>query len=230
MRLLVVEDEPGLRRNLLRGLREEGYAVDGADLLSTARDLAIANQYDVVLLDLMLPDGSGLDLLETWRSEGWTTPVLVLTARDTVRDKVDGLDQGADDYLTKPFDFEELLARIRSLSRRREAAPSMEYVFEELRFDAAARTGWAAGQSLDLTAKELALFELFVSHPLRVFTRSEIADRAWDESWTAESNVIDVLIGRLRRKIEDAGGRRLIQTVKGLGYTLREPDAEAEET
>ena len=111
MRLLVVEDEPGLRRHLVKGLREEGYAVDAADLVATARDLAIANDYDVVLLDLMLPDGSGLDLLRAWRSENWTTPVLVLTARDTIRDKVDGLDLGADDYLTKPFDYEELLAR-----------------------------------------------------------------------------------------------------------------------
>ena len=147
MRLLVVEDEPALRRNLVRGLREEGYAVDTADLVSTARELAIANDYDVVLLDLMLPDGSGLDLLRTWRREDWKTPVLVLTARDTVRDKVNGLDLGADDYLTKPFDFEELLARVRSLSRRRNAPPELEFSFEGLRFDAAGRRDRHRGRS-----------------------------------------------------------------------------------
>lgn len=223
MRLLIVEDEPALARHLLRGLREEGYAVDLAETLESASELSFATEYDLAVLDLMLPDGSGLDLLKLWRENAKHLPVLVLTARDTTEDKVIGLDAGADDYLTKPFRFEELLARIRSLLRRRAEPISRKLVFGELSLDRDAMVAEVHGQLLQLTAKELALLEYFLLHPRRVLSRAAIAEHVWDDGWDADSNVIDVLIGRLRKKIRAAGGRNLLQTVKGLGYALREP-------
>lgn len=223
MRLLIVEDEPALARHLIRGLREEGFAVDHADTLAEASELSFATDYDLAVLDLMLPDGSGLDLLKLWRDHDRHLPVLVLTARDSVADKVAGLDGGADDYLTKPFRFEELLARIRSLLRRRAGKITRREVFHELALDRDAMVAEVGGKPLQLTAKELALLEYFLLHPRRVLTRSIIAEHVWDDGWDADSNVIDVLVGRLRRKIAAAGGRVLLHTVKGLGYVLREP-------
>ncbi len=227
MRLLVVEDEAQLARHLLRGLREESYAVDHASSVAEASEQAFAADYDLVILDLMLPGGSGLDLLAEWRREGLEMPVLILTARDAVGDRVAGLDGGADDYLTKPFAFEELLARIRTLLRRRSAPPASQIHFLELGLDRTRGSADAHGKSLRLTAKEMALFEYFMLHPRRVLSRHQIAEHVWDADFSTESNVIDVLIGRLRRKISQAGGRRLIQTVQGLGYVLREPQEEA---
>lgn len=226
MRLLVVEDEPSLARHLLRGLREEGYAVDLAETVAEADELAFATDYDGVVLDVMLPDGDGLSLLQRWRRHALDMPVLVLTARDAVEDRVAGLDTGADDYLNKPFRFEELLARLRSLLRRRAEPISRRIALAELSFDREARRAEVAGRSLELTAKEMALLEYFLLHPRRVLTRSAIADHVWDQSRESDSNVIDVLVGRLRKKIRAAGGRDLLRTVKGLGYVLREPDGE----
>ncbi len=222
MRVLLIEDEDQLARRLVQGLREEGYAVDCGATLAAASELALVNDYDVIILDLMLPDGDGLTLLGQWRREGLVAPVLLLTARDTLEDKVHGLDQGADDYLTKPFDFDELLARLRSLLRRPKVAPRRELSLGELRLDRDARTARVRDQQLNLTAKELAVLEQFLLHPGHVIDRVDLLEHAWDDSSMPDSNVIDVVISRLRRKIAAAGGRRLLHTVKGLGYVLRE--------
>ncbi len=226
MRLLVVEDEAHLARYLVRGLREEAYAVDHVGTYAEASELAFENEYDLAILDLMLPDGSGLDLLGEWRQGELPMPVLVLTARDTVEDKVTGLDLGADDYLTKPFEFEELLARVRSLLRRQPSASTTTLEFEELELDRSQHRAAVAGRDLDLTVKEFALLEYLMINPRRVLSRDQIAEHVWDGSFSAETNVIDVMVGRLRRKIHEAGGRRLIETVKGLGYVLRKPETD----
>ncbi len=226
MRILVVEDEPRLGRYLTRGLREETYAVDLAATLAEASELAAASTYDLAVLDLGLPDGSGLDLLREWRARGLGLPVLVLTARGSVEDKVRGLDLGADDYLAKPFELEELLARVRSLLRRRLAPPVEEVRFGSLCLDRQARKAVVGDQALELTARELALLELLLLHQGRVLSRPAIAEQAWDESYEGASNVIDVLVARLRKKIREAGGEPVIQTVKNLGYSLRAPGGE----
>lgn len=224
MRMLLVEDEPVLARHLLRGLREAGYAADLAPTYATAVDLAIENEYDVVVLDLMLPDGSGIDLLRDWRSEGLAMPVLVLTARDGVEDKVRGLDAGGDDYLTKPFEFAELLARLRSLLRRPATAPVETLVCVDLMLDRTRHRVERGGRTIQLTHKEFALLEYFMLHPQRVLRRIDLGEHVWDHRYEAQSNVIDVMVGRLRRKLEADGEPRLIHTVKGLGYVLRAPE------
>lgn len=221
MRLLLVEDEPRLARRLIRGLREEGYAVDGAATLEEATDAAIANEYDLVILDVLLPDGSGLDLLAQWRAEEQQFPVLVLTARDEVSDKVQGLDAGADDYLTKPFDFHELLARLRSLLRRRPVALREVLRYEDLELDRTRRRVTRGEDEIELTAKEFALLELFLLRPEAALDRTHLAEHAWDAGYEARTNVIDVLVGRLRQKLEEGARPRLIQTVRGVGYALR---------
>lgn len=224
MRLLLVEDDPTLARHLRNGLREEGYAVDWCDSAQTADEQIFIVDYDLVILDVMLPDGNGFELLGRWRSHGKILPVLFLTARDTTADKVEGLDRGGDDYLTKPFRFEELLARLRSLLRRRHDPPAQNLQVGELFFDRTARRAEVKGQVLNLTAKEMALFEVFLLHPRRIFDRHALAEKVWDESFSASSNVIDVLISRLRKKIRMAGGGELIHTAKGQGYVLQEHD------
>ena len=225
MRLLLIEDERRLAEHLARGLREEGYAVDHAGTCARAAELAIDNPYDLAVLDLILPDGSGLELLRRWRHEGLTLPVLVLTARDRVEEKVAGLDAGADDYLTKPFEFDELLARVRALLRRREAPPLDRLVVGSVSLDRTARRVEREGRTVELTAKEFALLEFFLLHPGAVLSRDTIAEHVWDAAYEARSNVIDVIVGRLRRKLGDGSGVAL-ETVPGIGYALR-PGAEA---
>lgn len=220
MRLLVVEDERRLAQRLARGLREEGFAVDTAPTLATARDRAIENEYDLVLLDLRLPDGSGLDLLRSWREEGLAAPVLVLTAHDQLEEKIAGLDAGADDYQTKPFEFEELLARVRALLRRRPVPPRDVLEYADLSLDRSARRARRAGRALDLTPKEFALLEHFLLHAGAVVSRDTLAEHVWDASYEARSNVIDVLVGRLRRKLETDGAPRLLHTAPGTGWIL----------
>lgn len=224
MRLLVVEDERRLAERVARGLREEGFAVDVAGDLATARDRAIESEYDLALLDLVLPDGSGLELLAEWRDEGRTTPVLVLTAQDRLEHKVAGLDAGADDYLTKPFEFDELLARVRALLRRRAAPPRPVLELADLRLDRAARTAERGGARLELTPKEYALLEYLLLHAGAAVSREAIAEHVWDAGYEAKSNVIDVIVGRLRRKLEQAGGTKLLHTVAGVGWTMRDSE------
>ena len=223
MRLLLVEDEPLLARRLVKGLREEGYGVDHAASRAEAADLAAAADFDLILLDLRLPDGPGLDLLVRWRREGLTTPVLILTAMDGIEDRVQGRDAGADDYLTKPFAFEELLARTRSLLRRRSAPPLQVLACGDLQLDRTRRQVERGGESVELTAKEFALLEYFMLHPGAVLDRATISEHVWDFGYEARSNVIDVIVTRLRRKLETGGGPRLLHTVKGAGYVFRPP-------
>ena len=220
MRVLVVEDEPRVRSFLRRGLVEAGLAVDAVAEGQAALELALANPYDAIVLDLMLPGKDGLEVLRELRSRRCATPVLVLTARDAVEDKVRGLDAGADDYLPKPFAFAELLARVRALLRRGSPQTSVLSV-GDLRIDLAARSAERAGRPLELTAKEFALLEYLARHAGEVVTRTMIAQHVWDIDFDTFSNVIDVYIRYLRRKVDDPFETKLIQTRRGVGYVLR---------
>jgi two-component system OmpR family response regulator len=222
MRVLVVEDEKKMAGLLARGLREEGHAVDLAERGEDALWMARAVSYDAIVLDVMLP---GLDGLATCRqlraSEVWT-PVLLLTARDGVEDRVAGLDTGADDYLVKPFSFSELVARLRALMRR--GAPERPVALEvgDLRLDTAARRAWRGEVEIDLSAKEFALLELFMRRPGQTLSRLQLLEGAWDMSFESRSNVVDVYVGYLRQKIDRPFGRGSIETVRRFGYRLRE--------
>jgi two-component system, OmpR family, copper resistance phosphate regulon response regulator CusR len=222
VRILVVEDEHRLADRLARGLREEGLAVDLARTMALARELASGADYDLVLLDLKLPDGSGLELLAEWRENGFTAPILVLTAKDLLEDKVRGLKAGADDYLTKPFSFAELLARIQALLRRCAAPPRSILEMGDLRLDRSGHRAERAGRAIELTAKEFALLEFLALHVGQVMSRATIAEHVWDNGYDAQSNVIDVIVSRLRRKLEAGGASRLLHTVGGVGYTMRQ--------
>ena len=221
MRVLVVEDEKKLGELLRRGLREEGYAADVADRGEEALWMARAVQYDAIVLDVMLPGADGFEVCRRLRGDGVWTPVLMLTARDAVDDRVVGLDAGADDYLTKPFAFEELLARLRALTRRApvERPPVLEV--GDLRLDPAAHRAWRGFDELDLSAKEFAMLELFMRRPGITLTRTQLLDGAWDISFESRSNVVDVYVRYLREKIDRPFGRDSIETVRGVGYRLR---------
>ncbi len=220
VRVLIVEDEPRVRSFLRRGLVEAGLAVDAVAEGQAALDLALANPYDAIVLDLMLPGKDGLEVLRELRSRRCATPVLVLTARDAVEDRVRGLDAGADDYLPKPFAFAELLARVRALLRRGSPQTSVLRV-GDLHIDLAARRAERAGRPLELTAKEFALLEYLARHAGEVVTRTMIAQHVWDIDFDTFSNVIDVYIRYLRRKVDDPFETKLIQTRRGVGYVLQ---------
>jgi two-component system copper resistance phosphate regulon response regulator CusR len=219
-RILVVEDESRIADFLLRGLREEGYTVEhAADGVSASVSLR-TGQWDLVLLDWWLPGEDGIDVLRKFRSHNRTTPVLFLTAKDAVADRVQGLDAGADDYLSKPFAFDELLARIRSLLRRsNSAAQGTSIEFGDVVADLASQRATRAGHPLDLTAKEFSLLVYFLRHPRRVLTRTRIYEAVWDERYDGLSNTLEVHVKELRRKLE-LHGPRLIQTRRGAGYIL----------
>jgi two-component system OmpR family response regulator len=222
VRLLLVEDERRLGAHIAKGLREEGFAVDHLETVTTARDAAIATEYDLAIIDLQLPDGFGLDLLREWRDEGRVFPVLVLTSRDRLEDKIEGLDAGADDYVTKPFDFEELLARLRALLRRRAIPLKPVLVSGRIRVDRAARSATIGELPLVLTSKEFALLEQFLLHEGMAVSRESLAEHVWDDRFEARSNVIDVLVSRLRRKLEAAGESGRLHAVVGVGWAFRD--------
>ena len=238
MRILVVEDAEKLARALKSGLEAEGYAVDVLYDGGAARRRFAARRgapdaggaeeqlpYDLLILDVMLPGVDGLTLCRELRDRGLTVPVLMLTARDATEDKVAGLDSGADDYLVKPFAFEELLARIRTLLRRPRHVLPPQLRLGALTLDPATREARLAGEPLALSPKELSLLELFLRHPGEVLSRERILERAWDEEFDSFSNIVDVYAGRLRRKLDRSGGGVRLETVRGAGYALRERSA-----
>lgn len=220
-RILVIEDEERIRQFLHRGLSFEGYKVDVAADGQVGLDLARDNPPDLVLLDLMLPGIDGIEVCRRLRSVS-DVPILMLTAKETIEDRVTGLDAGADDYLVKPFAFDELMARVRALLRRAQPAQPQVYRFANLELDTGTRQGRRGGRIFDLTAKEYELLELFMRHPRQVLTREVIFDRVWDYDFGGESNIIEVYVRYLRQKTESDGMTRLIHTVRGIGYVLRE--------
>mgnify|MGYP001607957927 FL=1 len=221
MRILVVEDEKKVAAFIKRGLEQESYAVDVASDGEDGEHCAMMNSYDAVILDIMLPKKSGLDVLKAIKEAGVASPVLLLTARDTVDDRVKGLNLGADDYLTKPFAFEELLARVRVLLRRGAASPQA-LKFADLSLDPATRKARRGNVEVELTVKEYALLEYLLRNPDRVLTRTLIAEHVWDQSFESETNVVDVYINHLRSKLDKDFPIKLIHTVRGVGYVLKE--------
>lgn len=220
MRILVVEDDRKVAGFIEMGLREEGYAVDLARDGDEAIVLAHVNDYDAILLDLMLPKKNGLQVAAELRREGRTTPILMLTARDATEDVVRGLDAGADDYLTKPFKFDELLARLRALVRRGGATRVERITAGPLELDRLKHQAYVGGKALDLTPREFQLLEHFMMHKDDVVRRTELLEKVWDMHFDPESNVVDVHVGNLRRKLREAGFDGLIRTVRGVGFRL----------
>lgn len=229
MKILVVDDEQAVRESLRRSLRFNGYEVltanDGLEAVETVR----AESPELLILDVMMPNMDGLEVCRTLRSEGWDRPILVLTARDGVSDRVAGLDAGADDYLPKPFALEELLARVRSLVRRAsadsiaaEAPVESKLSFEDLELDADTREVSRGGRAISLTRTEFALLQLLMENPRKVLSRSKILEEVWGYDFPTSGNALEVYIGYLRKKTEGEGDARLIHTVRGVGYVLRE--------
>lgn len=223
MRILVVEDEKRLASYIKKGLEENSFAVDLAFDGEEAIYMAGAMVYDLIILDIMLPKRDGVEVLKRLRREGIKMPVLVLTARDSINDKVQALDLGADDYLTKPFSFLELCARARALLRRGKIEPEALLRLDNLEIDLVSHQVTRAGDIISLTSKEFSLLEFFMRNPNKVITRTIISEHVWDYSFdNITSNVIDVLVNRLRNKIDKGFDKRLIHTVKGVGYIIRE--------
>jgi DNA-binding response OmpR family regulator len=227
VRILVVEDEPGIANFVRQGLMEAGYAVDLAWDGQEGLDYALAADYDALVLDIMLPYMDGLELLRELRDRGYKTPTLMLTARDTVEDRVEGLDVGADDYLVKPFAFPELLARIRALLRRPPLQTGTVLTVGDLQMNTSTRQVRRGNRLVDLSPREYAVLEYLMRHPDQVLTRTQIGEHVWNFDFYHESNVVDVYIGYLRRKIDGDSDIPLLQTIRGVGYriSLSEDDA-----
>lgn len=221
MHILLVEDEPGIAQFIGQGLREAGYAVDVAQDGKEGWDFASSVEYDVMILDILLPMMDGLQLLSKIRNHKILTPVLLLTARDNVEDRVQGLDRGADDYLVKPFAFSELLARLRALQRRPPLQLDTILQVQDLTMDIAKREVRRGARLIDLSPLEFKLLEYLLRHPQQVLTRTQILEHVWDLDFYNDSNVVDVYVGYLRRKIDRGFDQPLIQTVRGVGYCLR---------
>ena len=226
MKVFVVEDEQRISQFLKKGLTEKGYSVDVASDADTALDRIVAASPDLVILDLLLPGSrDGIELCRELRARGVRSKILMLTARDTVENKIEGLDAGADDYLVKPFSFRELLARIRALLRRTEVQEPGPLVFDDLSYEPEAREVVRGQETVRLTVREGALFELLLRRRGKVVSRAEIQARIWDDSFDLSTNIIDVYINALRKKIDGGDREKLIQTVRGVGYRVREPGA-----
>ena len=221
MRILVVDDDRRLCAVIKRGLLEEAYAVDVAYDGEEGEYFAEVNPYDLIILDIMLPIKNGIEVCQELRAKRINTPILMLTAKDTVEDRVRGLDTGADDYLVKPFAFSELLARVRALLRREGISKSPELRVGDLTLNTLTRQVWRGQKPVELTTKEYVILEYFMRHPNVVVTRTMIEEHAWDYDFDSFSNLVDVYIRRLRRKIDDEGKDSLIQTVRGAGYRLK---------
>ncbi len=230
MKLLIIEDEKKVAKFIEQGLREEHYelelAYDGEDGL----EKAISGEYDGIILDLMMPKRDGISLLRELRARGITTPVLILTAKGTIQDKITGLDSGADDYLSKPFHFEELTARIRSMLRRSSVEKSTQLKVGDLVLDSISRKARRGNTEIELTTREYALLEYLMRNADRVLSRSVITQHVWNYNFAVDSNLVDVYINRLRNKVEVDGGSRLIHSIRGVGYVMREgvPEEEKE--
>jgi len=224
MRVLVVEDEVKMAGLIRRGLVEEGHAADVASSGEDAIWMAQAHAYDAIVLDVMLPRLSGYETCRTLRNAGVWAPVLMLTARDAVEDRVAGLDAGADDYLTKPFSFAELLARLRALARRGGVERPAVLEVDDLRLDPAARRAWRGNDEIHLSPKEFALLETFMRRPGQVLSRLQLLEHAWDFAYENRSNVVDVYVRYLREKVDRPFGANSIETVRGVGYRLRAED------
>ncbi len=222
-RILIIEDDEGILRVLRRALSYESYQVETAVDGETGLNLAREWRPDLMILDLMLPGIDGLEVTQRLRTEGSVSiPILMLTAKDTINDRVSGLDAGADDYMTKPFEIDELLARVRALLRRTQLERAPVLTFEDLTLDTSTRQAMRHGRVISLTAKEYDLLELFMRHPRQVMTREMIFDRVWGYDFGGESNVLDVYIRYLRQKLEEENEVRLIHTARGVGYVMRE--------
>src|SRR5437764_7891485 len=220
MRVLLVEDDTGIARFVAKGLREQAYAVDVTANGDDALYQAAINSYDLIILDVMIPGRNGFEVCRELRRAGQRMPILMLTARDAVEDRITGLDHGADDYLTKPFEFRELLARLRALLRRSGELRPAKITVADLVLDTGAQTAKWAGRSMTLTAKEYALLEYLARNAGRVVGRAEIAEHVWDETFDPFSNLIEVYINRVRRKIDEDSTKPLLHTRRGVGYVL----------
>ena len=224
MHLLVVEDEARMALLLQRGLQEEGHTVDVASTGPDAVWMATEAAFDAIILDVMLPGFDGFEVCRQLRQRECWAPILMLTARDTVGDRVQGLDTGADDYLLKPFSFDELGARLRALARRGTRPRPPHLVVGDLRLDPAGRRAWRGEVEIHLSAREFSLLELFLRHPGEVLTRTRILEHVWDFAFEASSNVVDQYVGYLRRKVDQPFQRNDLETVRGAGYRLRRPE------
>ncbi len=221
MRILVVEDEKKVARFLKAGLEGEGHFVETAGDGETGEEAAFAGEFDVIVLDLMLPRKNGIDVLKSLRSSGKSTPVLILTARGALEEKVEGLDAGADDYLVKPFAFEELIARIRSLGRRGGSDKSTILKVADLELDTMSRKAKRSGKEIELTNREYALLEYFVRNANRVLTRTIISEHIWEYDFDTGTNIVEVYVNHLRNKVDSGFDQKLIHTVRGAGYMMK---------
>jgi two-component system, OmpR family, response regulator len=228
MRVLIVEDEVKMASLIRRGVREEGLAADVAIKGEDALWMAGSTDYDAIVLDVMLPGIDGFETCRRLRADGVWTPVLMLTARDGVEDRVAGLDGGADDYLAKPFSFAELLARLRALARRGAVERPSQLTVGDLRLDPATRQGWRANTEIFLSAKEFAILETFMRRPGDVLSRYQLLEHAWDYEYENRSNVVDVYVRYLREKVDRPFHKQSIETVRGAGYRLRKPEPAGE--